>query len=99
MKKIFLIISLCIFSTKIKAQIGINTEKPKAALDIASVKSGVILPSLSKTIILLRKENNTGELFFNEKDQCLMLNIAPKEASAPEWVCLGNEPGAIAPPR
>ncbi|MRI64065.1 hypothetical protein EDM00_08700 [Ornithobacterium rhinotracheale] len=95
MKKIAIITFFGFLGVQAHAQIGINTNEPKAALDIRSMKSGVILPTLPKFIIEIKKENNQGELFFSEDDQCLMLNIAPKSATKPEWVCLSNEPGAI----
>ncbi|MCK0205869.1 hypothetical protein [Ornithobacterium rhinotracheale] len=95
MKKILPLLVIGFFCTQAKAQVGINTITPKATLDIQSLKSGVILPTLKKFIIEIKKENNQGELFFSEDDQCLMLNIAPKEAKTPEWVCLSNEMGAI----
>ena len=84
MKKIVTIIIL-ILGGYSNAQVGINTEEPKAVLDIKSEFLGVQLPRLSNQQIKKIKQPEEGLLVYNTSESCLCINIGENK---PNWKCL-----------
>lgn len=63
-----LLLSAILLTTGLNAQIGINTIEPKAALDVASVNSGVLIPRMTAAQIELIASPSEGELVFSTTD-------------------------------
>ncbi|MEY8760640.1 hypothetical protein [Chryseobacterium tongliaoense] len=71
-----LLITLGILTTVsfTSAQIGINTDKPNAALDIASDKSGILIPRMTATQIEQINTPGEGELVFSTTNTGSIIN-------------------------
>lgn len=84
MKKIAIIVSLFI-GGYLSAQIGINTEEPKAILDIENEFLGVQFPRLTSEEISQISNPEEGLLVYNITERCLAINVGETQ---PDWKCL-----------
>lgn len=70
-----LLITLGMLTTSyISAQIGINTDKPNATLDIVSDKSGILIPRMTAAQIEQVNAPTEGELVFSTTDTGSVVN-------------------------
>ncbi|ANF52893.1 hypothetical protein A0O34_21255 [Chryseobacterium glaciei] len=68
---LFAVLTLCFF----KAQVGINTENPRAALDIVSDKSGILIPRMTAAQIEQITAPAEGELVYSTSDTGSVVNL------------------------
>ena len=80
-----LIILILIIGVGLNAQVGINTEAPKAVLDVENEFLGVQLPRLTTQQINKIKKPEEGLLVYNITEKCLCINQGSKQ---PNWKCL-----------
>ncbi|MGC5743383.1 hypothetical protein [Chryseobacterium sp. NFX27] len=73
MKKL-LITSGILTASLVSAQIGINTDKPNAALDIVSDKSGILIPRMTAAQIEQINVPTEGELIFSTTNAGSIVN-------------------------
>lgn len=66
--KLLLFIAVGLTSGLLGAQVGIGTTDPKAALDVASSDSGILIPRMTAELIELIASPGTGELVFSTTD-------------------------------
>jgi hypothetical protein len=70
-----LLITLGMLTTSyISAQIGINTDKPNATLDIVSDKSGILIPRMTAAQIEQVNAPTEGELVFSTTNTGSVVN-------------------------
>ena len=79
---ITLILTIGMYSN---AQVGVNTEEPKAVLDIENEFLGVQLPRLTTQQINKIKNPEEGLFVYNITEKCLCINQGKEQ---PDWKCL-----------
>ena len=84
MKKIIIIFVFSI-GAYTSAQVGINTEKPEAVLDIKSEFLGVQFPRLTSNQINQINNPEEGLMVYNITERCLAINVGENQ---PDWKCL-----------
>lgn len=70
------------FAGIVSAQVGINTEEPKAALDIENEFLGIQFPRLTTEQINQIENPEEGLMVFNTDINCIVVNI---DANQPKW--------------
>ncbi len=70
-----LLLAAVLFSTYAISQVGINTKDPKAALDVVSSSSGILIPRMSAAIIEQIASPAEGEIVFSNSNNGTLINL------------------------
>lgn len=93
MKKFNLLVVLFIllFTTQVRAQIGINTTEPdgSAALDIVSSDKGILIPRMTTVQKIAIPSPASGLLVYDTDLKCISQNEGTPDS--PSWVCLSGK--------